>query len=65
MHRILARVVAGFKHLWMMSSASDIKCVLYACAGGELEVQDKQPLLEWLANNYKKFGCTLEFITNK
>lgn len=33
--------------------------------GGELEVQDKQPLLEWLANNYKKFGCTLEFVTNK
>lgn len=31
----------------------------------ELEVQEKMPLLEWLANNYKKFGCTLEFITNK
>ena len=27
--------------------------------------QDKQPLLEWLAANYKKFGCNLEFITNK
>eukprot|EP01027_Heterolobosea_sp_BB2_P020563 GEZU01029341.1.p1 GENE.GEZU01029341.1~~GEZU01029341.1.p1 ORF type:complete len:441 (+),score=170.51 GEZU01029341.1:79-1401(+) len=23
------------------------------------------PLVEWLANNYKRFGCTLEFITNK
>jgi len=34
-------------------------------SGGELEVQDKLPLLEWLANNYKKFGCALEFITNK
>jgi peptide chain release factor subunit 1 len=33
--------------------------------GGELEVQEKQPLLEWLANNYKKFGCALEFVTNK
>ncbi len=33
--------------------------------GAELEVQDKQPLLEWLANNYKKFGCQLEIITNK
>lgn len=31
----------------------------------ELEVQEKMPLLEWLANSYKKFGCTLEFITNK
>lgn len=33
--------------------------------GAELEVQEKQPLLEWLANNYKKFGCQLEFVTNK
>lgn len=33
--------------------------------GAELEVQEKLPLLEWLANNYKKFGCALEFVTNK
>lgn len=33
--------------------------------GAELEVQEKIPLLEWLANNYKKFGCQLEFVTNK
>jgi peptide chain release factor subunit 1 len=33
--------------------------------GAELEVQNKEALLEWLANNYKKFGCTLEFVTNK
>lgn len=24
-----------------------------------------QPLLEWLANNYKSFGATLEIITDK
>jgi len=33
--------------------------------GVELEVVDKISLLEWFANNYKKFGTTLEFITNK
>lgn len=33
--------------------------------GTDLEVVDKQPLLEWLANNYKKFGCCLEFVTNR
>jgi hypothetical protein len=33
--------------------------------GAELEVIDKLPLLEYLANSYKKFGCQLEFITNK
>uniref|UniRef100_A0A6N2K663 eRF1/Pelota-like N-terminal domain-containing protein n=2 Tax=Salix viminalis TaxID=40686 RepID=A0A6N2K663_SALVM len=31
----------------------------------ELEVEDKIPLLEWFANEYKRFGCTLEFVTNK
>ncbi|CAI9766717.1 unnamed protein product [Fraxinus pennsylvanica] len=31
----------------------------------ELEVQEKLPLREWFANEYKKFGCTLEFVTNK
>jgi len=33
--------------------------------GAELEVQEKQPLLEWLADGYKKFGCALEIVTNK
>ncbi|KAL7226762.1 hypothetical protein ACSBR1_021769 [Camellia fascicularis] len=36
-----------------------------AGTAGELEVQDKTTLLEWFANEYKKFGCTLEFVTNK
>ncbi|CAL9771574.1 unnamed protein product [Musa acuminata subsp. burmannicoides] len=31
----------------------------------ELEVQEKISLLEWFANEYKRFGCTLEFVTNK
>jgi len=33
--------------------------------GVDLEVVEKLQLLEWFANNYKKFGATLEFITNK
>ncbi|KAG6434201.1 hypothetical protein SASPL_105823 [Salvia splendens] len=32
---------------------------------GELEVQDKMPLLEWFANEYRNFGCSLEFVTNR
>ncbi|PRQ22757.1 putative 50S ribosomal protein L30e [Rosa chinensis] len=31
----------------------------------ELEVQDKMSLLEWFANEYRRFGCSLEFVTNK
>jgi len=33
--------------------------------GVELEVVEKLLLLEWFANNYKKFGAVLEFITNR
>ncbi|KAF8020734.1 hypothetical protein BT93_G1235 [Corymbia citriodora subsp. variegata] len=36
-----------------------------AATSAELEVQEKMPLLEWFANEYKKFGCMLEFITDK
>lgn len=34
-------------------------------SGVELELMECQPLLEWLANNYKSFGATLEIITDK
>ncbi|CAA6658392.1 unnamed protein product [Spirodela intermedia] len=34
-------------------------------SGPEMEVQEHMPLLEWFANEYKAFGCTLEFVTNK
>lgn len=30
-----------------------------------MELVESQPLLEWLANNYKSFGATLEIITDK
>lgn len=33
--------------------------------GVELEVTDKQSLVEWIANNYKNFGAALEFVTNR
>jgi peptide chain release factor subunit 1 len=33
--------------------------------GVELEIIDKEPLVEWFANNYKSFGCNLEFVTDR
>jgi len=33
--------------------------------GVELEVVEKILLLEWLAEEYKRFGCVLEFVSNK
>lgn len=34
-------------------------------SGVELETVDKEPFVEWMANNYKQFGCNLEFITDR
>mmetsp|Transcript_30193 Transcript_30193/g.44617 ORF Transcript_30193/g.44617 Transcript_30193/m.44617 type:complete len:462 (-) Transcript_30193:174-1559(-) len=34
-------------------------------SGVELEVSDKELLVEWMANNYKQFGCNLEFVTDR
>uniref|UniRef100_H2YID8 Eukaryotic peptide chain release factor subunit 1 n=1 Tax=Ciona savignyi TaxID=51511 RepID=H2YID8_CIOSA len=31
----------------------------------EMEMTDSCPLLEWFANNYKKFGATLEIVTDR
>lgn len=36
-----------------------------AGTGAELEVIEKESLVEWLANNYKNFGCNLEFVTDR
>jgi peptide chain release factor subunit 1 len=33
--------------------------------GVELEIIEKEPLVEWFANNYKLFGCNLEFVTDR
>jgi len=33
--------------------------------GVELEVIEKEPLVDWLAEHYKDFGASLEFITDK
>lgn len=34
-------------------------------SGVELETRDQEPFVDWLAANYKDFGTTLEFITDR
>lgn len=33
--------------------------------GVELEVVEKESLVEWFANNYKDFGCALNYVTDR
>lgn len=40
-----------------------VSCALQT--GQEHELIESMPLLEWFANNYKKFGATLEIVTDK
>lgn len=42
-----------------------MNCKFIFQSGVELELVECQPLLEWLANNYKNFGATLEIVTDK
>lgn len=30
-----------------------------------MELESSMPMLEWLANNYKNFGATLEIVTDR
>lgn len=45
--------------------ATDKSYVLDKATGQEMEVIEEQPFVEWLAEHYKEFGTTLEFITDK
>lgn len=33
--------------------------------GVELEIIEKEPIVEWFANNYKRYGCNLEYVTDR
>ncbi|CAK9199494.1 unnamed protein product [Sphagnum jensenii] len=64
---VLKNAVSGelvIKHL-NREQESDQSTFREAETQAELEVQEKLSLLEWFANAYKGFGCTLEFVTNK
>jgi len=51
-------------HLTKEQEADD-KSFVDEKTGVELETIDKMPLVEWFAENYKSFGCNLEFITDR
>lgn len=36
-----------------------------SATGVELDVVDQQPLVDWLADNYKKYGASLDFVSNR
>jgi len=43
---------------------SDVKNFM-SDAGKELEVVEKEQLIDWITNNYKQYNCKLAYVTNK
>lgn len=64
---------------WTLKSSEGTEVVLYANktqeadrtkfmdkdSGQEMEVIDQMSFLEWLAENYKNYGATLEFVSDR
>jgi peptide chain release factor subunit 1 len=44
---------------------STVLIYVYTQTGVELEQIEKMPLIEWLANNYRTYGTTLEIVTDR
>jgi|Transcript_5233 peptide chain release factor subunit 1 len=51
-------------HFLTPKQTEDRKYYVDQETGAALEVESQQ-VIEWFAENYKKFGCSLEFVTNK
>ncbi|WEW56282.1 translation termination factor eRF1 [Emydomyces testavorans] len=64
---------------WSLKSSAGVEVVLHTTkaqeanremfmdkdTGQEMEIVEQGPLLEWLAEKYKDFGATLEFVSDK
>jgi len=55
----------GAETILYLNKEEEKKASYFNDNGVELEVIDKLSLLEWFANEYKRFGAVLEFVTNK
>merc|ERR1719322_1867844 len=58
---------SGEEKILFLNSEQEKDKTLYTDqeTGVEMELEDNMPFLEWLANNYKQFGATLEIITDR
>ncbi|CAL9738125.1 eukaryotic peptide chain release factor subunit 1 [Monosporozyma servazzii] len=46
-------------------ASKDKTYVLDKATGKEMDLIEEKPLVEWLAENYKNYGATLEFVSDK
>ncbi|KAL7117344.1 hypothetical protein ACP275_03G066400 [Erythranthe tilingii] len=53
------------RYLFKNRSTDEIVVKYFDDKDAELEVQEEMPLVEWFANEYINFGCSIEFVTNR
>ncbi|WFD41491.1 translation termination factor eRF1 [Malassezia psittaci] len=66
--RYVVRDSAGNEHVLLLSKEQeeDRSRFIDPATGSEMDpVEEPQPLLEWIAENYKQFGTNLEFVTDR
>jgi peptide chain release factor subunit 1 len=51
--------------LFLAKQESDSSNYTDKGTGAELTVGEKESLTDWFIVNYKRFGCTLHFVTNR
>jgi peptide chain release factor subunit 1 len=66
--RIVVRIAStGAEEAHFLTAEQEKTAKIYKDpeSGAENELVDKQPISEWLVNNYTQFGCKLEFISDR
>jgi len=67
MNRFVLRDSAGSEHVIFLNKEQekDRSHFMDQASGQEMDLVERLPLLEWLAERYKDFGASLEFVTNR
>ncbi len=51
--------------MWFGQKVYNVNSTVCSQTGQEHELIESMPLLEWFANNYKRFGATLEIVNRQ
>ena len=63
--RRMTRHCSSTRRLVFEIGVLDVRMLTVVQTSNEMEVLEKMPLIEWLANNYKRFGAVLEIVTDR
>jgi peptide chain release factor subunit 1 len=64
--RVVVNINGGPEKVMYISPSQENSAALFKDpeTGQEYDIVEKVPLIEWFAENYKNFGCSLQFVTD-